>query len=187
MYGLSEDKKIILTMGSRFFTSKYRDQILEASRSLSSDFVLFVHLGSIPAQFKRNSFGEKVIFSDRFIPYDSLIELFGSAYLGLVLYQNENRPAGGRNQTYMGLSSGQFNLFIRCGIPCIVTPQPTFKWIFNKYRCGVATDEFQDLSIIIHGIENDYDNFVNESLRFYEEILRFEKYFDGLFKKIFQE
>jgi len=185
IYGLSEDKKIILTMGSRFFTSKYRDQILEASRSLPSDCVLFVHLGRVPDQIKRNSFGQHVIFGDRFIPYGSLNELYGSAYLGIVLYENEDRPAGGRNQTYMGLSSGQFNFYVRCGVPCITTPQPTFKWIFNRYRCGVATDEFRDLSKLIQDVESDYDNFVGASLSFYEETLRFEKYFDGLSEKIF--
>ncbi len=183
VYGIPTDRKIILTMGSRFFDSKYRDQILEVSKCLPADFVLFVHLGDIPNSIKQKRFAANVLFGDRFIPYDSLNELFGSAHMGLVMYENENRPAGGRNQIYMGLSSGQFNLFMQCGVPCITTAQPTFQWVFKRYPCGIATEEFSNLPQLIQYMDSYYDHFAGAALRCYEEILHFEKYFEVVGRK----
>jgi len=179
MYGIENNKKIILTMGSRFYSFRNYHEILKSIESFPDDYILVVHLGDIPheieEQYRSNP---KLIIADKFISYDELDNLYSSAYVGLVLYQNDDRPAGGRNQTYMGLSSGQFNFFMKCGIPCITTAQPTFKWIFSNFKCGAILSSFQDISATLKIIEDQYGEYSNGAIKCYEDWLDFDKHFD---------
>lgn len=181
MYGIENNKKIILTMGSRFYSFRNYHEILKSIESFPDDYILVVHLGDIPneieEQYRSNP---KLIIADKFISYDELDNLYSSAYVGLVLYQNDDRPAGGRNQTYMGLSSGQFNFFMKCGIPCITTAQPTFKWMFNEFNCGIALPAFVDIGKALEVIGTQYDVYSSNAIKCHEHLLDYDKYFDLL-------
>ncbi len=180
--GIPDDRKIILTMGTRFFDSRHRDELAASIAKWPAEWVLVVHsvsarpedISRLPSALRAAG---RTFFSNRPVPYDLLPELHASADLALVLYQNEDRPAGGRNQTYMGLSSGQFNLYVRYGTPTITTRQPTFEWLFKKYRCGVALDDFSSMEQAIEEILKDHDSYQRAALDLYDNLLRFERYF----------
>jgi hypothetical protein len=187
--GIPDGRKIILTMGTRFFDSEHRDELAASIAKWPSEWVLVVHsisvsaedISRLPAPLRAPG---RIYFSNRPVLYDQLSELHASADLALVLYQNDDRPAGGRNQTYIGLSSGQFNLYVRYGIPTITTRQPTFEWLFRKYRCGVALDDFSSMERAVEKILADHESYQQAALDLYDDLLRFERYFPDFEMKL---
>lgn len=176
-YHLPAQTRIILTMGSRFTESRHQNLVLESVGTWPKQCVLVIHRGKIMALEENR---QNVFLSNDFIPFEQLENLHAASDIGLVLYQNDDRPAGGRNQTYMGFSSGQFNLFMKCGIPCITSSQRTFKWIFRRYKCGIALPSLLSLDQAIREILSSYDLYSYEAVRCYNHLLNFEAYFSQL-------
>ena len=86
-----------------------------------------------------------------FSPAD-LEDAYASAFAGIVFY-----PKRSLNSEYIGASSGKLNLFLKAGVPCIVSPQRGLRWAVREAGCATLPDGgsiFSTIEIIASGYEH---------------------------------
>jgi glycosyltransferase involved in cell wall biosynthesis len=183
--GLPEDKVIILHPGY-YMLHQVIDRLGEVAQAWPDEWRIVFHKGYYVSYQKKDleSRNKHIIFSKVPFPYNQLKEVFSSATIGFVWHYNSERPGGGKNQDYIGYSSGKFNLFTKYGKPVITSNQTTFREIFNEYQCGIAISSLDEMGAAISKILMDIDSYRSEAKRFYEERLRFDQYYKKFSEKL---
>jgi len=175
------NKKILLHPGHPYL-SNILDIFLKHESLLPENWIVVFHIGyktDVDMRKYKLFNGKKIYFSTKPISYENLGELYASATIGLSLHYNTDRPGGGKNQTYIGYSSGKFNLFLKYGKPVITTNQPTFIQIFKNYCCGVAIKNIFQISNAIENIDEKMNFYRTEAIRFYNDRLDFDNYYEN--------
>lgn len=160
-------------------------------RSFASDLALYSDTADeqyrIVLHSRRKRINDELISSLR--DHNSLIvsldpvlatdleELYSSAYIGLVLYRIADKGITAQNLYHIGKSSGKLNYFLFRGIPVVMCNLNYFKYISEKYNCGVCINDFSELSNAIKTISENYELFSKNAINCYNNELNFDDYF----------
>jgi hypothetical protein len=184
-FNIPNEKIIVLYSGAIEFWA-IDDNFIKAVGQWDKRYVLVLHgfsrdnyLEKIKPLIKEINMTEtKIYISSNILNVDEYMKLIASADIGLVWYKRD-LPI---NVSTIGLSSGKFSAFLRCGVPIIVPSylQDLYKFV-NNYKIGtVVKSEYEIESRIVNVIKN-YDMYRDNAFKFYSEYLDFEE----KFKKVF--
>ncbi len=111
----------------------------------------------------RHDFGERV-------PWRALDGRMAAADIGLVLYFHT-----GPQFQNMGVCSQKLCLFLRSGVPVVVSRQPSFEFL-EKYGCGILVSSPQEMLDAIAHIRANHAAYRANALRCYREYVDVDLY-----------
>jgi hypothetical protein len=188
-FKLPKEKMIVIYAGTFTASRSYAKELLESMADWPDEFLLLIHTRSLPSEeFKRimadfNS--SNVVFSTT--PCDDLEyqELLASADIGLSLneptFQN---PYTGKNLETIGLASGKFAYYMKCGIPTISLKEPCYGEYLKHYRFGHDIESTDELPGALQAIKSDYAAYSDEARRFFDEKLDFDRFYPPLKERL---
>jgi hypothetical protein len=185
-FNISKDKKIILYSGS-LNSWAIDEKLILSVNEWYENYVLILHgystdyyLDSVltPLIEEINSKEKKIYLSLNLVDETEYMRLISSADIGLAWYKKELPE----NLSTIGLSSGKFSAYMRCGIPIII---PTYledlRKLVEEYKIGVSVSSEYNIKDGISNIVNDYDYYKSDIRKFYNDYLDFEKKFIEVF------
>lgn len=187
-FHIPDDRIIILYTGGieRWAIDEH---LIEAVVNWNYNFVLVLHGWSRDGYIKRirelvndiNKSEIKVYLSLDCLSTDDYMHLISSANVGLVWYKRGPTI----NVQEIGLSSGKFAAFMRCGLPVIV-PSYLFelKRLVAVHRIGFSADSEYEINNCVEYILESREAFSDNAYQFYSHHLDFEKRFRDVQEKI---
>lgn len=185
------EEKIIVTHAGSFSEWTCAEELIESSKSWPEEFVLVIHIRNQPNEFIKTLMLDKntahIIFSTDPCTESEYEELLASADIGLVLYKpTKSNKYTGKNIENMGLSSGKFSSYMKCGIPIISINQEYYKKMLKSYEFGLDIDDFKAMPEALFKIKENYNDYCNGVKRLFEERLNFDLYYEDLKNKLFE-
>lgn len=189
-YNISRDKYIVILTGD-FNERSYAEELMENTQYWPDDFVLVVHLRSFPDEKTRNfiekSKSSRIYFSIEPLNDTDYHRALASADIGLALYKSVYlSPYSGKNVKNVGLASGKFSYYMKCGLPTVSVSQRYFKDLLREFGYGIDIDDFRNLPDALIEIKNKYDEYSRECKRLFETRLNFDLYYPSLKSKLAQ-
>jgi hypothetical protein len=191
-FNIDKNKIIILHSGT-FRDWTCADELIDSLTTWPDDKALVIHthynkygltddpyISALKKIFNKNLFVSSTPLNQR--EYQDMV---CSADIGLVFYKpNHIPPFGGKNIQNIGLSSGKFASYTKCGLPIICGRQKVYEEIINKYKLGMYSDQFSEIPYLADQIRKNWDLYSQESLRFFNEQLDFNIYWQKIWKRI---
>jgi len=184
--GIPQGKKIILHIGSiEEFSSSI--PLAQAAHTWENNWVLVFHTRR---SFQNNAYEIKflqlidnchVYLSDKPVSHEMLKDVVASADVGIALY---NAKPSGKNVYCMGLSSGKLALYLKQGLPVIVSDLPLINTMVQQYGCGVCVRSCEEIGPCLINIWKHYKRYRTGAIRCFEETWRFEHRFPALLDKL---
>lgn len=176
---IDHDRKILLSAGELCSINRSHE-IYQLSSKISKEYIIVLHSrkkANLYSQFVENS-GFRL--SQNPCSEEDLDLLYGSAHVGLVLYNTMQKGGGiSENLHLIGKSSGKLNNFLKVGKPVIMTNLPFLKYLELEYKCGICIQSLDEFVTALEKIENDYEFYSGNAVRCFEKELCFETYFDN--------
>jgi hypothetical protein len=174
--GLSSSQRILLMAGSLdAFCS--RDLLVSMADLLPENFQLVIHARSTSGA-RRGLFLDqlarhpRISISRDFLPLENLHELYASADFALVSYSpNPEGWTTYQNIFNIGSASGKAAYAAMCGLPLVTSNLPTYREVFETYRCGAVYETLQDIPKILSTLDAGYAHHAGEARRYYDEQL----------------
>lgn len=182
LLGCPRDVKIVLWMGA----VSEGDGSLEIARQAVGwprDFLFVYHFRSkAPTPYKRCLIelagrGRNRIVDRSFEP-DEIEDAYASAHVGVVFY-----PGQGINSEYIGASSGKLNMFLKAGVPCLVSRGRGLAWATREAGCE-AIDSTEGLLQAVRRLEDDYDDRSSRAVATYNRRLSFDPAVSRLLERL---
>ena len=179
-FDLSEKQTIVLHAGA-LAEWTYGEELIENAATWPEDFILVIHSPwrSSKKLIQKIQHGQtaNIVLSSDPLPVDEYEQLTASADIGLALYKPvlESLYTGKNIQT-MGLSSGKFSSYMKCGIPVISINQQTYAELLMDYDFGKDISSFDQMAQALSSIRSNYDHHRAEAQRLYSEKLDFNIY-----------
>jgi glycosyltransferase involved in cell wall biosynthesis len=187
-FDIKEEKTIVVHAGS-FSTWTYAEELLGSVSKWPDDFVLVVHtrcsLDGYVQRLMRQNTAPNIIFSTEPCNDTEYLRLLASADIGLLLYKPVHVGAyTGKNLETVGLASGKFSCYMKCGIPTISIRQNEYRSLIEHYKFGLDIDGFNELHEAFINIQRNYTYYSSEAKRLFDEKLNFDLYYPGLKRKL---
>jgi hypothetical protein len=190
IFNLKNNSTNILWMGTsiKIFDSGIYELICE-SKNFKSDFNFIIHLRSnqSPNNLKKleeviedNKYSN-IFISKQIVPFKDLDILVSSASIGIVLYYLYEEK--GINVNHIGASSGQLNLYLKNGIPCIVQKLPGLLWV-EEEKAGICVTSIDEIKRASMKIINNYDFYSRNAIFAYNKYGLFDDKFEIIVKEI---
>ncbi len=122
----------------------------------------------------------RVVLSDTPVDYDDLDELYQSAHVGVVIYDNSLGP----NFQLLAGASGKLAHSLRCGIPVVSVGNPAIGRVLSRWKCGIDVLSPSHVEAAIHTISSNYETFCRNALLCYREAYEFDRHFAPVLKLI---
>jgi hypothetical protein len=177
---INNTKKTILFSGSVAAWTGIDNLLLCLDAFRDYNFRLHIHSRYIlnhddPIYIKVKELEGKGIltYSDEyFVEEEKYLEFISRFDLGLVYYKPIFKGGGlGKNISNIGLSSGKFSSYLACGKPVIASFDPTYLDLRKTYMYGEIYDDFKQIPELMKKIIYNYDDYVDEVYRLYENEL----------------
>jgi hypothetical protein len=179
--GIPPDKVIVLHSGS-FAPWTYSEELLAIVSSWPSTHALVVH-GHLGGEGRNlpNDTGSRVYYSQGPLPPDEYMEMVSSADIGLALY----KPVGPsrftqKNVANIGLASGKFGAYMKCGLPTISVAQPTYADLLGRYNFGANVPLMDALPDALTAVAQNAGTHREQAHRLFAELLDFDLHWPGL-------
>ena len=178
MFSLSNNEKVILHAGW-IHDSMCVDKMALASASWNKNYKLVLHEREkrSPKECFINYISElsknQVLLSLNPVSFDKIDEIISSAHIGLIAYD----ASYGDGRVNIRKSSGKLAQYLKCGVPVIALDLPGYKEMFDKFKCGLVFQNFEEIEQCIDTILSDYDSFSKGSLDCFHEEFDFNKFF----------
>lgn len=187
-FEISEDKIIVLfTGGIELWAIDHN--MINAVRNWDNSKVLVMHGWSrdnyvnqlIPLIDEINKIEKKIYLSLNTLKKDDYDQLIASADVALSWYKRELSL----NVENVGLSSGKFSAYLRCGIPVIVPSYlKSLCDIVDKYNIGISADNEYTIDGAVTKIMDNYNVYRKNAFDFYLEHMDFGRKFDVVLHSI---
>ncbi len=187
-FDIPKDKIIVIHSGS-FSTWTYSEELIENTEKWPDVFILIIHLRYHPdKEIKRkinNNGRRNILFSVTPYGESDFEEMLGSADIGLTLYKPTfTNPYFGKNIETIGLASGKFSYYMKCGIPTISVRQPLYRELLKTYNFGIDIDDFRELPDALLSIKKNHSTYSHQAKKLFKEKLDFEIYYQELKRKL---
>ena len=173
LFNIDSSKKIILQYGS-IYNERYSKEIAMISNDLPDNFVLVLHGQSnleYVNKLNNNNNSDKLFISTELVEPDYISDLISSAYIGLSFYNTEDP-----NCSLSGLSSHKLAHYTQCGIPVISNNFQSINKVMNNIEFGICIDSFDYIPTAIKEIDDNYDQFKNNSYKAFDNIYNIDNY-----------
>lgn len=185
-FSISDSDRIVIYSGNFKPWAKCLE-IIQSIRYWPKGYVLIMHTWNEDAiqtkyfqEMKNQAIGLPVYFSWEYIEYKELALALSSADIGLAFYEEIDD-----NFSEILFSSNKIAEYLKAGLPIICSDFPSLKRFVDRYHIGIALSVVDILQgIIIIGDKLEY--YRRNALVCYEQIYRFESYFDHFFDDITQ-
>ncbi len=180
-FNIKENKIIILYVGG-IEAWALDKKLLDSVKEWPENFVLVMHGWSRDGYIQelkpiicQNR--ERIYVDDEILDEEEYNQLVSSADVGLAWYKND-LP---KNVYHIGLSSGKFAQYLRCGLPIIAPGYLSdFKRILSTNKIGeLAKDEY-DIKNAAEKILKNYNYYQNNAFCYFENYLDFKAYFRNI-------
>lgn len=183
-FNITEDKTIVIHAGS-FAEWTYAEELVENAKKWPEEFVLVIHSRHFPGEetkrFVESAKASNIYFSTEPCSDIEFHRLLASADIGLSLYKpTYSGPYTGKNIKTIGLASGKFSYYMKCGIPSISVGQEDFKELLEEYKFGLDIDGFGQFPDALLEIKRNYQQYSAEAKRLFDERLDFDRYYPKL-------
>lgn len=194
-FGIAANKTLVLHAGS-FDSWTYAAELLESVPAWPDEFVLVVHTRYRPdpneefAILLREAHGDRVLVDLEPLPADDYERLVASADIGLVLYKSiadEDRWESHylqKNLQVIGLSSGKFSCYLKCGLPVVSVAQDAFDELLTEYGFGENVPTVDDIPAALGRIKANLAEHRAEAQRLFAERLAFEVHWPRLARRL---
>ncbi len=189
-FDIPPEKIIVLHSGS-FAEWTCANQILQSIAWWPKDFVLAIHTRYRPTRFDpalrmiRRIKPPNVFLSFDPLSIEEYERLVSSADIGLALYQPVNdSPYTQRNIQNIGLSSGKFSFYMKCGLPTITMDQPVYRALSEKYKFGEVVSDIQEIPIALKRIRANISDYRLDAKRLFDEQLDFDLFWPQIRARI---
>ena len=180
-FNIKEDRIIILYVGG-IEAWALDEKLLDSVKGWPENFVLVMHGWSRDGYIRKlkpiiRQNRERIYVDNEILEEEEYSELVSSGDVCLAWYKSDSP----KNVHYVGLSSGRFAQYLRCGLP-IVAPKylPDFKRILSTNKIGeLAKDEY-DIKNAAEKILKNYSYYRNNTFRYFENYLDFRLYFRNI-------
>ena len=191
-FNLSERRILVLHSGS-FVEWTCADELLENVAAWPEEFVLVIHTKYRPGrtdryiQAVRQTKPSNVVLSTDPLPPEEYEQLVASADIGLVLYKAvpPSRSTQKNIQT-IGLSSGKFASYMKCGLPVISVGQQTYAELLEDYAFGENIDSLSEMPAALTRVQSDYAHHRAEAQRLFSEQLDFDLHWRRLSARLLE-
>lgn len=180
-FNIKEDRTIILYIGG-IEAWALDEKLLDSVKEWPETFVLVMHgwsrdgyIQKLKPIIRQNK--ERIYVDNEILEEEEYSELVSSGDVGLAWYKS-NLP---KNVYRIGLSSGRFAQYLRCGPP-IIAPRylPDLERILSTNKVGeLAKDEY-DIKNAAEKILKNYSYYQNNAFRYFENYLNFRMYFRNI-------
>lgn len=179
-YKLNESKVILLYFGliqdERFsgdlvrIAAFFKGEIMLVLHGYG-DQAYLAHLGSIADK-------DKVKLSLDFVPEDRIVDIIGSATIGLALYKSDSS-----NDRLAAYSSVKVANYLRCGVPIIAFESESFRELLNTHRCGEMIKSIDEIGQKTSMILQDYDRYREQAFSAFKLSYDFDENFKEFIKE----
>lgn len=97
-------------------------------------------------------------------------KMVSSAHIGVALYTSKTQ-----NLIHLGLSSGKVAKYLQCGLPIIVSSQPSLLNLVSQYECGVAVAGPSEIPGAVAQILAEYARYSSNARRCFHNLLRLDE------------
>ncbi len=182
------DRTIVIHAGS-FYTWTFAEDLIKSARHWPEEFVLVIHTRSRPDAAVRRLMdsgnAENIIFSTEPLGDAEYHEMLASADIGLVLYNPTYSDLNvGKNIETVGLASGKFSYYMKCGIPTISVKQDSIGENLEGYRFGLNIEDFGAMPDALMAIKRQYSDLSLDARKLFNERLSFDLYYPELRKRL---
>ncbi|MEI8349052.1 MAG: glycosyltransferase [Candidatus Omnitrophota bacterium] len=185
-YNIEKEKTVILYAGAleRWAIDV---SLIEGIRQCNENCVFVLHgwsydgfLGTLkPLISTCNESSKKIYLSLDVVGEEEYSQLVSSADIGLVWYRRDFS----NNVSKVGLSSGKFASFLRCGVPIIIPVYlEELKSLINKYNIGSMVENEFGIKKGIESILINYSSCRENAFKFSSQHLDFSKNFNCILK-----
>jgi len=182
-FGIDKEKTIILYAGS-LEPWAMTLELVECAQSWPLNWVLILHSRRRPfdnylKKLYEADYKKRVVFSLTPVNEIKLEKIVASADIGIVLMRNNTA-----NHYFMGLSSGKLALYLKFGLPVIVSESPLIKELLEEFCCGEAVKELDEIKDKIKKIMKNYNKYKYGCISCFNEIFKLDNYYNILKIKI---
>lgn len=180
-FNIKEDRTIILYIGG-IEAWALDEKLLDSVKEWPENCVLVMHgwsrdgyIQKLKPIIRQNR--ERIYVDNEILEEEEYSELVSSGDVGLAWYKSDSP----KNVYHIGLSSGRFAQYLRCGLP-IIAPRylPDFKRILSTNKIGeLAKDEY-DIKNAAEKILKNYSYYRNNAFCYFENYLDFRIYFRNI-------
>jgi glycosyltransferase involved in cell wall biosynthesis len=185
-FDLPKDSKIVLYVGSLDSWNGIEEMIQSVS-FWPEKWCLILHTFYDEKLFKGAEFIERmqkisqdkrIFFSLTPVPSDEYGSLIDGADIGIAFYYpNFITGKPNKNIETMGLSSGKVAYYLRAGLPVIVNNSTTLSRYIVDNKCGIAVSESSEIGVALRIIDDNYQDYSINAMKFFDEKWEFSKYF----------
>lgn len=176
------EKRVILYFGM-MAPFRHTHEVVKIAQEFPKEWALVVH-GPCESQDYLNQLHQmnnnhRVWISTDPIPQAEICDLIASADIGLVFYARDNQ-----NDLLTGRSSEKVALYAQAGVPMIAYDTPSFRNVFDQYRCGECITSMDDIGDAVDKILRRYPEYRAGALLSYEEIYEFSRHYSKVIEWI---
>jgi len=172
-FKVPRDKKIILCLG-QIMKGRLSFELAKASKNLDDGYVMVLHgpAGKDVVETLKSYSNEKLIISEKLVPSQMLRQLAASAYIGLVIFNNDCS-----NNRLTAVSSEKIAYYTQSGLPIIALDIGNYRKLMEAYPCGELIGDIKDLNSAIDKITKNYEYYCRNSYAAYSERFNFERHY----------
>ena len=180
-FNIKEDRTIILYVGG-IEAWALDEKLLDSVKGWPENFVLVMHgwsgdgyIQKLKPIIRQNR--ERIYVDNEILEEEEYSELVSSGDVGLAWYKTDSP----KNVYHIGLSSGRFAQYLRCGLPIIAPGYlPDFERILSTNKIGeLAKDEY-DIKNAAEKILKNYSYYRNNAFCYFENYLDFRTHFRNI-------
>ena len=191
-FNLSGSQTLVLHSGS-LANWTCADELLANVATWPEGFVLIVHTRYKPNQNDTyiraidQAALPNVVLSAEPLRMDEYEQLVASADIGLVLYKSvRGSPHTGKNIQNIGLASGKFSSYMKCGLPVISLGQQSYAQLLAEYAFGENLDSLDEMPAALSRVRSNLDIHQAEAWRIFREKLDFGVYWPTLSARLLE-
>ncbi len=180
---ITPDKKIILYFG-KIDPGRFCREIIRASATLSSDYVVVLHGYGRPdvlEEIRQAGVSDQLLLSLDLVGEECIPELIASAHIGLLFYDTSFS-----NDALTAFSSEKMALYCRAGVPVISFTNACYQQLYEEFRCGEGIACFDDFSAAVARIDKEYAVYRTNALQAHEKYFDFAKNFTAVLASLEQ-
>lgn len=167
--GIAADARVLLYAGSWWWKDRFAG-LVDAAAQWDARMVL-VFQGRIRQHLTAGRQHPNLRYSTAVLPSGLIDYAASSANIGLALYD-----PGTVGHREIETASGKIGLYLKNALPVVVSALPSLEWV-EREGCGICVGDVTEIGAACDRIWNDYERYVRNVVRFYDDALDFRKRF----------
>jgi len=132
-------------------------------------------------EVKKHANGLPVYLSEDYLDIEDLAKCLSSSYIALMFYEPIDS-----NFVEILFSSNKLAEYLKAGLPVITSDFSELKKFISAHGIGETVSAMTEIPSAITRISENYDSYKSNVMECYQNVFRFEIYFEPLFAELYQ-